>query len=167
MVKFMYYVNIFFIFSFLGFLFENLWTIALHTNFNSGILYGPWTFIYGFAAFALMFLDRFLKNKNFNKWLKIILFFLVASVLMTTLEFAGGIIIEKLFHKVYWDYTNMKFNMGRYICLEVALFWGAFATLVNYLVLPHIKKLAKKIPVLITLIIIGLFIVDIVMTVIN
>ncbi len=163
----MYYINIFFIFSFLGFLFENIWTLAINTNFNSGILYGPWTFIYGFAAFGLMFLNNFLEKRNINKWLKVFLFFLAAAILMTALEYSGGMLIEKLFHKVYWDYTNMRFNLGRYICLEVALFWGVFATMVNYLLLPYIKNWSKKIPKFVTIIVVVLFIVDIVATALN
>lgn len=58
MVMYMYYVNIFFIFSVLGFLFENFLNIFTNDNFNSGILFGPWTFIYGFGAFLIIILNK-------------------------------------------------------------------------------------------------------------
>lgn len=163
-----FYINMFFIFSFLGFLFENVWMLVINENyFNSGILYGPWTFIYGIAIFFLLFVSKKLKEKKLKLWLEVLIFFLVSIFLMTFIEFCGGVLIEKLFHKVYWDYTNMKFNLGRYICLEVSMFWGLFATLVNYLLVPLMKKLAIKIPKVVTVLVIILFIVDIIATVIN
>lgn len=163
----MFYINIFFIYSFLGFLFENLFTAIVGSNFNSGILYGPWTFIYGFAIFTLMYLNKIIDKLKTNKWFKIIIFFLASTVIMSIIEFTGGFLIEKLFHIVYWDYNNMKFNFGHYICLEAAIFWGIFATLVNYLLRPILEKIAKKIPKLVTFIFIILFVIDIVATIIN
>jgi len=163
----MFYVNIFFIYSFLGFIFENIFTAIVGSNFNSGILYGPWTFIYGFAIFTMMFLNKLIDRIKTNKWFKILIFFLVSCILMSVIEFLGGFIIEKLFHVVYWDYTSMRFNLGHYICLEAAIFWGFFATLVNYLLTPFTKKWAKKIPWYVTLVFVILFVLDIIMTILN
>lgn len=163
----MFYINIFFIYSFLGFLFENLFTAIVESNFNSGILYGPWTFIYGFAIFTLMYLNKIIDKFKTKKWFKILVFFLASTVIMSIIEYTGGFLIEKLFHVVYWDYINMKFNFGHYICLEASIFWGVFATLVNYLLRPILEKFARKIPKLVTFIFIILFVVDIVATIIN
>ncbi len=65
--KAVFLVNIFFIYSFLGFLFENVLSLVSHSGFNSGILHGPWTFIYGIAIFFIMFLNKFLKRFNINR----------------------------------------------------------------------------------------------------
>lgn len=167
MVKIMFYLNIFFIYSFLGFLFENILNIFLLSNFNSGILYGPWTFIYGIAIFIVMFIAKFLKKFKLKKVYEIILFYLISCFLMTLIEFSGGFLIEKLFHVVYWDYTNLTFNFGSYIALETTLFWGLFATLINYLVVKKINKLAVKIPKFMTIIFSILFIIDIIITFIS
>ncbi len=166
MVKIMFYINIFFIYSFLGFLFENGLSLIMNSNFNSGVLYGPWTFIYGIAIFFIMAFNKFLKQFKFNKWLEVLLFYLGVTILMTLIEFSGGMLIEKIFHVVYWDYTNLKLNFGNYISLEISLLWGLFATFVNYLLAPIINKFAKKIPVYITIIFIILFITDIIFTII-
>ena len=163
----MYYVNIFFIFSFIGFLFENVLNIFSNDNFNSGILYGPWTFIYGIGALLVVFLNKFLKQYHLKKWKEVLLFYIGITILMTLVEFGGGMLIESIFHRTYWDYTNMRFNYGKYICLEVSLAWGVLATLVNYFLLPPINRFVKKIPKLVSLIFIVLFIVDIVLTLIN
>ncbi len=160
-----YGINMFFLFSFLGFLFENLLTLILNSNFDSGILYGPWTFIYGFAILVIMSLNKFLEQRNLKKWMQVIIFYICAAIFMTLIEFTAGMLIEKLFHVVYWDYTKMKFNYGRYICLEVSLLWGLLATLVNYLIRPWMAKLARKIPKFITIIVVVIFIVDVILTV--
>lgn len=162
-----YYVNLFFIYSFLGFLFENFFSLIINSNFNSGILYGPWTFIYGFAIFVLIGVDKVLKDRNWNKWGEVLLFFIIASSLMTFIEYLGGILIENIFHIVYWDYTNMNLNYGSYICLEASIFWGLFATIINYLVTPHLKKFAHFIPKIITIIVTILFLIDIIITFMN
>ena len=163
----MYYVNIFFIFSFLGFLFENGLNLFTNDTFNSGILYGPWTFIYGIGALLIVVLNKFLSQYHLKNWKEVILFYIGITIFMTLVEFGGGMLIEHLFHRSYWDYTNMKFNYGKYICLEVSLAWGLLATLINYLVLPWINKFEKKIPLFVSIIFIILFIVDILFTVIN
>ena len=153
----MYYINIFFIFSFIGFLFENVLNIFTNDTFNSGILYGPWTFIYGIGALLIVVVNKFLNQYRLKKVKEIILFYLIVTILMTLVEFSGGMLIENIFHRVYWDYTNMRFNYGKYICLEVSLVWGLMATLINYLVLPLINKFEKKIPWFITIIFVILF----------
>ena len=166
--KIKYCINIFFIYSILGFLFESILMIVSNNHFfNSGVLYGPWAFIYGIAIFILMILDKFLKERKLPKWLEIVLFYIGATLLMTLIEFTGGMLIEKIFHTVYWDYINMNNHYGHYICLEISLFWGLFATLVNYLLTPLAKKLAKKTPWYITIILIILFVIDIIATIIN
>ena len=163
----MFYINIFFIYSFLGFLFENIVKFIANTNFNSGILYGPWTFIYALAIFAIMFIDKGLKKLKLDKWQEIVLFYGCATVIMGLIEFSGGMIIEKVMHRVYWDYTNLKFNLGHYVALEILVCWGFFATVVNYLLVPIINKFAKKIPKVVTVILIILFTLDVMATIAN
>ncbi len=46
----MYFLNCFFIYSILGFILECLFTLITKNHFASGILYGPWTPVYGFGA---------------------------------------------------------------------------------------------------------------------
>ena len=163
----MYYVNIFFIFSFIGFLFENLLNIFTNDNFNSGVLYGPWTFIYGIGVLLMVIVYKFLQQFHLKKWKEVVLFYIIITIVMTLVEFSGGMLIETIFHRTYWDYTNMRFNYGKYICLEVSLAWGLLATFITYLVLPFINKIEKKIPWFVSVGLIILFIVDIIFTLIN
>lgn len=163
----MYYVNIFFVFSLVGFLFENFINIFFNDNFNSGILYGPWAFIYGIGVLLVVVLNKFLAQYHLKKWKEVIIFYIGITILMTIVEFSGGMLIETIFHRTYWDYTNMRFNYGKYICLEVSLLWGLLATAINYFVLPWVNNVVKKIPFWVSIIFIVLFILDIVFTLIN
>lgn len=166
--KIIHYLNIFFIYSILGFLFESaLIMISKNHFFNSGVLYGPWAFIYGIAIFFIIALNKYLRKRNLPKWLEIVLFYISACILMTLIEFIGGNLIEKIFHVIYWDYTNMNNHFGHYICLEISLFWGLFASLVNYLLTPIINKLEAKIPWYITIILLIFFIIDVIATIVN
>ena len=82
-----YYINLFFIYSILGFLFESFLMMAVGNHFfNSGVLYGPWAFIYGIAIFVLIILDEFLKERKIPKWLEIVLFYIGATLLMTLID---------------------------------------------------------------------------------
>ena len=87
------------------------------TNFNSGILYGPWTFIYAFGIFGIMLFNKFLNKFDLKKWLEVFIFFIGSAFMMSVIELSGGFLIEKLFHVVYWDYSYMTFNIGSYICI--------------------------------------------------
>ena len=163
----MYYVNIFFVFSLVGFLFENFINIFFNDNFNSGILYGPWTFICGIGVLLIVVLNKFLAQYHLKKWKEVIIFYIGITILMTIVEFSGGMLIETIFHRTYWDYTNMRFNYGKYICLEVSLLWGLLATLINYFVMPLLIVFVKKIPKWVSCIFIILFIVDIILMIVN
>ncbi len=162
-----YYLNIFFIYSILGFFFESSLERFITPTFNSGILYGPWTFIYAIAILVLMFLSKNLKKLKLPKWLEIFIFYILACIFMAFIEYSGGMLIEKIMHRVYWDYTNLKFNYGHYIALEISLLWGFFATVVYYLLFPLIDKIVKKIPKYLTIIFIIFFSLDIIATIIN
>jgi len=60
----MNYLNIFFFFSILGHLVENIFT----TNYTSGILYGYWTPIYGVGIIIILLLNNFF-TKTVNLFL--------------------------------------------------------------------------------------------------
>ena len=71
-----------------------------------------------------------------------------------------GILIEKIFHVVFWDYTKLKFNFGKYISLETSLCWMIGSILVIYVLQPLIVKFIFYIPNYISFILIFLMIID-------
>ena len=160
MVIGMYYINSFFIYSILGHFIEGFF----YTNSDSGILFGYWTPVYGIGVVSILLIYDFLdKKKDFNK-LKGLLIFIIGSIFLSIIEYIGGILIENLFHIVFWDYSSMKYNIGKYTSLEMALVWGICSLVPVYIIRPLIDKLIKKIPKFVTWILIILFIVDLSMT---
>ena len=132
---------------------------------ESGILFCPWTPIYGVGTVIIIFCYQFIKKID-KKWLRILLIFLTGFILLSLLELMGGIIIEKLFNVVFWSYKGFKFNIGNYIALEISLLWGLASLLVIWL-LRYTDKIVKKIPRLISWLLIILMICDIVLTILS
>ncbi len=157
----MYFINYFFIYSFFGYIVEILYDFFRGAKLKSGILKGPVTPIYGFGSLLILFISDYLfKILNLNFFWELIIVLFVIAFSLTFLEFIGGILIEKIFHKTFWNYSNFKFHIGKYIALEVSLVWMLGAILIIYIVNPLINKFIYLIPNFVTYILILLFILD-------
>lgn len=159
----LYFLNIFFIFSVLGHILENF----VYIHVDSGILYGFWTPIYGFGVLLILFVNHILKKLKLNKYLHPIILFIISAIVLSTLEYIGGIVIEFLFGRIFWDYSSQKFHIGKYTSLKMCLLWGLSSILVIYVLMPILSKWIKKIPKFITYILVFLFILDIIITFIS
>ena len=156
-----YYLNNFLLFSFFGFLFENIMHLITAGSLTNNPFYGPWMPIYGFGVIIMIFLTRLVFNRvKLNRPLKIIILFLTVTIILTILELAGGYLTEFVFHKSFWDYTDLKFNFGKYIALEVSLGWGVACLIFLYVVKPLTDMFIEKIPKFISIILLILIITD-------
>lgn len=156
----MYYINIFFIFSFLGHIIENI----VYTKVDSGILYGLWTPIYGIGTIAIILINKYLNKLKIKTIFKIPLLFLTSAIFLSIIETIGGYYIEIVFGRIFWSYKNHFIPIGKYTSVQMMLLWGIASILLIYLILPIINKLIKKIPKTLTTIFIYLFISDIIYT---
>lgn len=165
---YMYYINTFFIYSILGFFLETLIAFITKSHFKSGILYGWWTPVYGLGVLTILFISKYLfKNLHMNRFIETIIVFFVVAIVLSTLEALGGVIIEKIFGTVFWDYSSQKYHIGPYISLEVTILWGCASVIFIYLIHPFLDFLIKKIPTSISIILICLFILDVIITFVN
>ena len=126
-------------YSFLGWVMESIFrSISERKIINTGFLKGPFCPIYGVGAIImLLFLKRFSDN--------LIVLFIVSVVVLTIWEYLVGVLLEKLFHTKYWDYSNNKFNFQGRICLMNSIFWGILGVVfVKYIHL-LIESLIEKI----------------------
>lgn len=155
----MYYLYYFFIYSIIGYLIE---TFIL--NKESGILLGPWAPIYGLGAIIILLIYKYINKKPLNKVTKYILLFLSCFFILTILELIGGYLIELIFNTTFWDYSNYKFNIGKYISLEVSLTWGICSIILIHFLKPITDKFIKIIPTLLIYSLIIIFITDIIYT---
>ncbi len=108
----------FFIYSFLGWVVE----VAFHQLkcgrfINRGMLAGAVCPIYGFGAVIIITLLEPIKNNLF-------LLFIASAILCTFLEYLAGLALDKLFHKRWWDYSEVPYNIGGYVCMQFSVYWG-------------------------------------------
>lgn len=161
-----YYLNMFIIGSVLGFIMELLLKTFVFTSMNSSILYGPWLPVYGFGIIFSIFIERLVFNRvNVNKFWKIVIVFLLIMIAATFAEFLGGIFIEKVFNETFWDYRELKFNVGKYIALEVSFIWGLLSLAFLYLLKPKLDKVVKKIPRVVTTLVLAIMLIDFIFTI--
>ena len=161
-VIFMYYINSFFIYSILGYIFEMLFGFVTGANNpESGVLYGPWTPIYGIASILIIIIsEKIFKNFHLKRWKEtLIAFFIIVPVLML-LEWTGGVLIEIIFGFTFWEYNNYTFEVAKYTCFEMGLIWGIIAIVFIYIIRPFLDKYIKKIPMWLTIIVSILFTID-------
>ena len=134
---------------------------------NSGILFGPWTPVYGIGAVLIIIIftiiNKHLKIKNI---LKFILFFFVIATTLSIIEIIGGHLIESIFNKEFWNYENHLFNIGKYASIEMSIVWGFASILYIIFLRKIINKIVNRIPKFITYILTLLFIIDICATII-
>ena len=59
----MYYINVLYFFSLIGFIIESTVYKINNSNRHSGICYGPFTYVYGFGVLALILLKKYCLDK--------------------------------------------------------------------------------------------------------
>ena len=87
------------------------------------------------------------------------------STILSLAELIGGLAIEKIFSISFWDYSNHKYHIGKYICLEMTIMWGIISTIFICFLKPPLDKIVKKNPNFLIYIAILLFILDIITTI--
>lgn len=106
---------------------------------NRGFLNGPVCPIYGFGVLIVLCVLTPLKDNFF-------ILFAGAALLTSLLEFFTGFVLEKAFHTHWWDYSDVPFNIGGYICLKFSLIWGLCCVMVVRVVHPVVADLVALVP---------------------
>ena len=145
LTKFQCYLTYFFIFSFVGWLLETIYSYFVLGYFaNRGFLFGPLCPIYGFGGLILIiFLEDFKKHP--------VQLFFVAIIVFSIFEYIIGYGLDALYNLWLWDYRNEFFNLNGRICLFYSIAWGVVALAFNYILFPIFKNfltfLSAKIPI--------------------
>lgn len=155
----MYYLNYFFLYSIIGHIIETI------LGYNSGILYGYWTPVYGIGVVIILFLFNKFKEKNLSNLKIAFLLFIFSFLFLTIIEWIGGILIEKIFNKVFWNYSKLSLNIGKYIAIEISLIWSIGSLIITFVLKKYTDIIINKIPKFITLILSILFIIDLICTI--
>ena len=164
----MYYINYFFLYSLIGHLMESTLYLILDKNGSSGYLFGPWTPVYGFGIIIIILIYNFLnKYIHKNKFVKLIILFFLCSITLSLIEGLGGFLIEKVFNYSIWNYSDLKFNIGKYMALELAVVWGLLAVFFVLFLKKISDYIVKRIPKYITYSLILVFIIDNILTIMS
>ena len=110
-----------------------------HKFVNRGFLHGPICPIYGSCV---LFIITFLNNFHNNLFVLLI----IATILTSIIEYITGFVLEKLFKKKYWDYTEDPFNLHGRICLHFSLMWGAVSIFILKIFHPVVSNIVSLIP---------------------
>ena len=107
---------------------------------RAGLLYGPFSPIYGFGAVLMtMALNRF-KDKN------VILLFVACTIIGGAFEYFVSWFMEVGFGAVAWDYSGHFLNIQGRTCLLYASMFGVLGVAWIKWLLPLLLKIINKIP---------------------
>lgn len=133
-------VLFFFLFSFIGWIFEVCFYLVNEGSFiNRGTMTGPWLPIYGTGGLIIIYLLKPLRKKP-------ALLFASAFVLCGSLEYFTSWLLEQVAHQRWWDYTGYFMNINGRVCLEGLTVFGLAGVAVTYFIAPVSDNLLRKIP---------------------
>lgn len=150
------YFNLFWVFfvcSVLGLILEEVWHMVVVDpgvyQDRAGMLFGPFSPIYGFGAVLMtMALNRFYKKNP-------LIIFLVSALIGSAFEVFVGWFMQTSFGVVSWSYSHIRlFGMpdpiavltGGRTCTPFACMWGLGGLIWIKVLLPRLLKLINMIP---------------------
>ncbi len=108
---------------------------------RSSVVWGPFSIVWGLAIAAATLLLYKYRNKSEG------LLFVIGTVLGGAYEYACSVVTELAFGKVFWDYSEIPFNLGGRINLLYCFFWGIAAVVWMKWFYPKISGWIEKVPV--------------------
>ena len=150
------------IYSIIGWIMEVIVTIIEDKVLvNRGFLIGPYCPIYGVAfIFIELFLKKFMDEP--------IALFCLIVVLCTAIEYLTSLIMEKLFHARWWDYSHRMLNIDGRVCITNSIAFGILGMVALYFLNPVVEKFINSFSVSLThilsIILIVILITDIVIS---
>lgn len=131
----------FVIYAFVGWVIETTFAYMVEKKFvNRGFLAGPFCPIYGFGALLIISSFEWIDGRVPHNIATLAMGFLFSVLMVTALEYITGLLLEKIFHCKWWDYSQNKWNLKGYVCLKYSILWGAFACLLVLVIHPNIAS---------------------------
>jgi len=129
--------------SFAGYLIETGWYFLIRGHFinRQGLVIGPFSPIYGFAAVGITLL--LYRIRHFNA-LHIIF---IVGVSGGIFEYMCSILQEKVLGTRSWDYSYMPFNFDGRTCVKFMFIWGILGMIFIRNTYPYLSRYVEKFPV--------------------
>ncbi len=135
MIAAQYFLD-FILFSFMGWIYECTYCMVKSGHWeNRGFLFGPICPIYGVGAVtAITVFNRIgsFAGQDTPLWQ----IFLICMAGSAVLEFTTSWVMERLFHAVWWDYSDVPLNVQGRICLPASIGFGVAGIVVVKLLTP-------------------------------
>ena len=138
--------------SHIGWVFETLMFYFMYGGIHDrGFISLPFCPIYGITIIAVYILigtprgGGIILGRLSPTGLRMVLYYLLASIIPATFEFVGGEVMEWASGEVLWSYEAYKYSFGKYACLEIALGWGIAIFLFMCIFEPLLSQI-RKIP---------------------
>ena len=128
------------VYSFLGWVCETFYCSVGQWHFvNRGFLTGPVCPVYGFGALAVLYLLAPFARQP-------LLLFIAAMAVTSVLEYLTGLLLERLFHTRWWDYSQRRFNLHGRVCLRNSLLFGLIALIMVLFIHPAVQDALSRLP---------------------
>ena len=136
--KIQYVVLYFFIYAFVGWLMETLYSLLVLGHFTKrGFLFGPICPIYGFGAILMILFISKYKNNSLK-------LFFASAILFSVFEYVVGFALDAIFAARWWDYTYDFFNLNGRISILYTFACGVIGLLFINNIHPFISKKVEK-----------------------
>lgn len=107
---------------------------------RSSLVWGPFSVVWGLAiAGATLLLYKYRDRSDG-------FLFVIGTFLGGAYEYICSVFTEIVFGKVFWDYSDIPFNLGGRINLLYCFFWGIAAVVWFKALYPKVSMLIEKIP---------------------
>lgn len=107
------------VYSFLGWVGETVVATFRGKRFaNRGMAAGPFCFVYGTTAILMAVGFADMRTKP-------VALFVACMLTATVVEWLTAKLLERLHNRKWWDYSDKKFNLNGYVCLQYSVLWGA------------------------------------------
>ena len=108
---------------------------------RSSLVWGPFSIVWGFAIAAVTALFYKYKDRSDS------FLFIIGTLLGGAYEYLCSVASELVFGKVFWDYSDIPFNLGGRINLLYCFFWGIAAVVWFKVLYPISSKWIEKIAI--------------------
>lgn len=133
------YFICFMVYSFLGWVYESLfYSFQFRKPVNTGFLRGCICPIYGLACVANAVVFGNVKSN--------LTIFLLSMLMISSIEYIVSWILENLFNKRWWDYSDWPLNLHGRISVISSLGFGALSLVQMRFIHPVVKVLIMRIP---------------------
>ena len=141
-----YWINIillFFVYAFAGWCIEvSLKYIQYHRFINRGFLTGPVCPIYGCGAVLITVVIGNLASVESG----LVMTFALSFVICGVVEYLTSLVLEKIFHARWWDYSQKPMNLHGRVWIGNLLLFGIGGVAIIHILNPAIYKVLGLIP---------------------